>query len=112
MVRHWFKHHSERLLREGGKSVKFAFIDAEKARFPISRMCSVLGVSQSGFFAWQERPACLRQQQDMVESLVSATRKQARFLPSGHLLKEILCIAWVIADETFRTGREEGSSMT
>ena len=66
MVRHWFKHHSERLLREGGKSVKFAFIDAEKARFPISRMCRVLGVSQSGFFAGQERPACLRQQQDMV----------------------------------------------
>jgi hypothetical protein len=48
----------------------------------------------------------------MVESLVSATRKQARFLPSGHVLKEILCIAWVIADETFRGGREEGSAMT
>jgi len=46
--------------------VKFAFIDAEKASFPISRMCHVLGVSQSGFFAWQERPACRRQQQDMV----------------------------------------------
>lgn len=46
--------------------MKFAFIDAEKASFPISRMCHVLGVSQSGFFAWQERPACRRQQQDMV----------------------------------------------
>ncbi|HRD45898.1 MAG TPA: hypothetical protein PLF78_05380 [Caulobacter sp.] len=56
--------------------------------------------------------AASRQQQDMVESLVSATRKQARYLPSGHILKEILCIAWVIADETFCGGREEGSSMT
>jgi putative transposase len=46
--------------------VKFAFIDAEKATFPISRMCRVLGVSQSGFFSWQDRPACRRQQQDMV----------------------------------------------
>ncbi|MBY0138594.1 IS3 family transposase, partial [Paracoccus yeei] len=46
--------------------MKFAFIDAEKASFPISRMCHVLGVSQSGFFAWQERPACRHQQQDMV----------------------------------------------
>ncbi|RGP35387.1 hypothetical protein D1012_20075 [Pseudotabrizicola alkalilacus] len=46
--------------------MKFAFIDAEKASFPISQMCRVLGVSQSGFFAWQERPACRRQQQDMV----------------------------------------------
>lgn len=44
----------------------FGFIEAEKASFPISRMCSVLGVSQSSFFAWQERPACLRQRQDMV----------------------------------------------
>lgn len=46
--------------------MKFAFIDAEKASFPISRICRVPRVSQSGFFAWQERPACRRQQQDMV----------------------------------------------
>ena len=44
----------------------FGFIEAEKASFRISRMCRVLGVSQSGFFAWQERPACLRKRQDMV----------------------------------------------
>ena len=29
----------------------FGFIEAEKASFPISRMCRALGVSQSGFFA-------------------------------------------------------------
>ncbi|MDP1738413.1 MAG: hypothetical protein Q8L23_13355 [Caulobacter sp.] len=56
--------------------------------------------------------AASRQQHDMIESLVSATRKQARYLPSGHTLKEILCIAWVIADETFKGGRGEDSSMT
>ena len=44
----------------------FGFIEAEKASFPITRMCRVLGVRQSGFFAWQDRPACRRQQQDMV----------------------------------------------
>ena len=56
--------------------------------------------------------AASRQQHDMIEALVSATRKQAAYLPTGHILKEILCIAWVIADETFKGGREEGSSMT
>ena len=56
--------------------------------------------------------AASRQQHDMIEALVSATRKQATYLPTGYILKEILCIAWVIADETFRGGREEGSSMT
>ncbi len=44
----------------------FGFIEAEKASFPINRMCRVLGVSQRGFFAWQDRPACRRQRQDMV----------------------------------------------
>ena len=29
----------------------FGFIEAEKAGFPISQMCRVLGVSQSSFFA-------------------------------------------------------------
>lgn len=46
--------------------MSFAFIEAEKASFPIGRMCQTLGVSQSGFFAWRDRPACLRQRQDMV----------------------------------------------
>ncbi len=44
----------------------FGFIEAEKASFPINRMCRVLGVSQSGFFDWQDRPACRRQRQVMV----------------------------------------------
>jgi transposase InsO family protein len=46
--------------------MRFSFIDAKKAEFPINRMCKVLGVSQSGFHAWKDRPACHRQRQDMV----------------------------------------------
>jgi putative transposase len=45
----------------------FGFIQAEKASFPISQMCRVLGVSQSGIFALQDRPAFRRQQQDIVD---------------------------------------------
>lgn len=43
----------------------FGLIEAEKTSFPVNRMCRVLGVSQSGFFAWQDRPACRRQRQDI-----------------------------------------------
>ncbi|MBB4000469.1 hypothetical protein GGR04_004347 [Aureimonas pseudogalii] len=46
--------------------MRFRFIDAAKKEFPIHRLCKVLGVSSSGYFAWQDRPACQRQRDDMV----------------------------------------------
>ena len=46
--------------------MRFALIDTAKADFPIHRLCGVLGVSQSGYFAWRGRPACRRQRDDMV----------------------------------------------
>jgi putative transposase len=36
--------------------VKFALVDAEKAEYPVARLCSCLGVSRSGFYAWCGRP--------------------------------------------------------
>jgi transposase InsO family protein len=46
--------------------VRFALIDGAKEEFPVHRLCRVLGVSQSGYFAWKGRPACRRQHEDMV----------------------------------------------
>lgn len=46
--------------------MRFALIDQAKATFPVHRLCRVLGVSQSGYFAWKDRPACQRQRDDMV----------------------------------------------
>src|SRR4051794_41731300 len=46
--------------------MRFALIDGAKAEFPVHRLCRVLGVSQSGYFAWRGRSACRRQRDDMV----------------------------------------------
>ena len=38
--------------------MRFRLIDAAKKEFPVQRLCKVLGVSQGGYFAWKDRPAC------------------------------------------------------
>jgi putative transposase len=42
----------------------FRLIDAEKAHFPISMLCKVLGVSKSGYYAWKSRPPSNRSRED------------------------------------------------
>ncbi len=46
--------------------MRFTLIDGAKAQFPVYRLCRMLGVSQSGYFAWRGRLACRRQRDDMV----------------------------------------------
>lgn len=46
--------------------MRFRFIDQAKNEFPASRLCHVMGVSQSGYFSWKDRPASRRQRDDMV----------------------------------------------
>jgi transposase InsO family protein len=44
--------------------VRFAFIAVEKARFPVRALCTTLGVSRAGFYAWQGRPPAPRAEAD------------------------------------------------
>lgn len=46
------------------KRVRFAFIEAEKAFFPIAFMCRHLRVTKAGFYAWRGRPESLRARDD------------------------------------------------
>jgi putative transposase len=46
--------------------MRFQLVDRAKKDFPVHRLCKVLGVSQSGYFAWKDRPASRRQREDMI----------------------------------------------
>jgi len=44
--------------------VKFAFIDVEKALWPVAVQCDAFGVSSSGYYAWKRRPEARRATED------------------------------------------------
>jgi len=46
--------------------MRFRLIDAEKAELPVGRLCALLDVSPSGYYAWRSRKPSRRQLDDMV----------------------------------------------
>jgi putative transposase len=46
--------------------VRFAFIAAEKAEYPIALLCRCLQVARSGYYAWQRRAPSPRRRHDTV----------------------------------------------
>lgn len=46
--------------------MKYRVVDASKAELPIKRLCNVLGVSASGYYAWKNRKMSKRQREDMI----------------------------------------------
>lgn len=59
--------------------MRFAFIDVEKACFPISVLCRVLQVSRSGYHAWRKRPESEHARRDReLGVLVRASHEASR----------------------------------
>lgn len=54
--------------------MKFAFVGAQRARWPVAVLCEMLEVSRSGFYAWETRPEAPRVQADaeVVEEIKAA----------------------------------------
>lgn len=59
--------------------MKFAFIQAEKAAFPVTMLCRVLGVSRAGFYAAQARPPAPRVTADQRLAVqIAAIHRESR----------------------------------
>jgi transposase InsO family protein len=59
--------------------MKFAFIDAEKAFWPVLVLCVVLGVSRAGYYAWKARGPSARAKADAdLGDEIEATHERSR----------------------------------
>ena len=62
--------------------MRFVFIHAERARYPVRVLCSVLDVSRSGYYAWIDRPGAARTAADeqlAVEIVAAHQRSRATY---------------------------------
>jgi hypothetical protein len=87
-------------------------IDTFEARWPTSARAQESIPS----FTWEQLErqlvdlAATPTQASMARHLVSATRKLAPFKPSEMVLREILCMTWVLLDENFKPEPDSGSA--
>ena len=71
--------------------MRFRFVEAEKALYPIRLMCRCLAVSRSGYYAWRKRLPSVRVQQDArlrVEIAASHTASR-RTYGSPRILRDL-----------------------
>ena len=55
--------------------MRFQFIEDHRNEFPVTRMCQVMNVSPSGYYAWRTRPVSTREM---------ANRKLVRKIKAVH----------------------------
>jgi putative transposase len=80
--------------------MRFAFIDVEKAMYPLRILCRVLGVSRSGYYAWRDRKPSTRALEDeqLRPKVVEAFKTGRGTYGSPRVLDELI-------DQGFEVGR-------
>ncbi|PYQ42834.1 MAG: IS3 family transposase [Acidobacteria bacterium] len=93
--------------------MKFAFIHAEKARLPTRRLCTALGVSRSGYYAWTSRPPSSRAVGDakLVPVIRACYAKSRATYGSPRILRDLRALDYRVGcKRVARLMRQEGLS--
>lgn len=71
--------------------MKYAFIHDHRTQFPVTRMCQVLAVAPSGYYAWRRRPPSPRQQANdvLVEHIQTAYTQSRGTYGSPRITEEL-----------------------
>ncbi|MBK6917963.1 MAG: IS3 family transposase [Deltaproteobacteria bacterium] len=85
------------LLRQG-ELVRFEFIQAERANFPVAMMCRLLEVSRSGFYASRRRPPSARSAEtvrlEVAIAVAHSTSRKTYGSPRVHA--EVRAAGWAV----------------
>ena len=71
--------------------MRFGFVAAERAHYPVTLLCRCLAVSRPGFYAWQRRPLSLRAQADrrLAVEVAAAHAESRRTYGSPRVHREL-----------------------
>jgi putative transposase len=71
--------------------VRFRFVEAEKAHYPIRLICRCLAVSRSGYYAWRKRPSSERASRDrrLKVEIAASHRASRRTYGSPRILRDL-----------------------
>ena len=66
--------------------MRYAFVAAHTGEFSVKRMCRLLKVSRSGYYAWKQRP--ISQQEQINQALLERIRKVYKMSDKTYLRQE------------------------
>jgi putative transposase len=71
--------------------MKYRFMEKHRDTFKVKRLCKVLGVSRSGYYAWRTRRPSIRQQanEQLLENIWDAHKRSRRLYGSPRITAEI-----------------------
>jgi transposase InsO family protein len=76
--------------------MRYELIDQQRAHFPVSRLCRVLGVSVSGYYGWRKRPLSQREManQELVRQIEMIYQHSQQTYGSPRVYAELRAQGW------------------